>query len=49
MVVVAEVDESDIEQIKVGLSATITSEAFSGELCGKVIELGREVKKTICV
>lgn len=45
MVVVAEVDESDIKQIKVGLPATITSEAFSGELRGQVIELGREVKR----
>jgi HlyD family secretion protein len=45
MQVVAEVDQSDIERIRKGQPASITGEAFSGELRGKVDEIGLEVSR----
>ena len=47
MTVVAEVYESDIEQVEVGQQATITSEggAFSGELQGRVTYIRPQIRK----
>ena len=47
MVVIAEVYESDIEQVEVGQQATITSEggAFSGELQGTVTYIRPQIRK----
>ncbi|MDH6058996.1 biotin/lipoyl-binding protein [Chrysosporum bergii ANA360D] len=47
MTVVAEVPEDTIAQVRIGQTATITSEngAFSGELKGNVIEIGRKIGK----
>lgn len=45
MVVVAEVYQTDISKIKVGQKATVTSQAFSGELPGTVKEIGLKVSK----
>jgi HlyD family secretion protein len=47
MVVVAEVLEEDISKIRLGQKSTITSDnrAFSGELKGTVIEVGRLIGK----
>lgn len=47
MLVVAEVLEEDISKIRLGQRATITSDnnAFSGELRGTVMEVGRQVGK----
>ncbi len=47
MVVVAEVLEADISKIRLGQKATITSDnrAFSGELKGTVVEVGRLIGK----
>jgi HlyD family secretion protein len=47
MQVVAEVNESDVQKIKLGQSATITSrnKAFEGALQGKVSEIGRQIFK----
>ncbi|MBD1937995.1 biotin/lipoyl-binding protein [Microcoleus sp. FACHB-68] len=45
MFVVAEIYESDIEQVKVGQPATITSSAINGELRGTVDEIGLQIGK----
>ncbi|MBH8553636.1 ABC exporter membrane fusion protein [Nostocaceae cyanobacterium CENA357] len=43
MYVVAEVYETDISKVRLGQSATITSDAFSGKLRGKVTDIGLQV------
>lgn len=45
MQVAAEVDQGDIQKIRLGQSVLITSEAFAGELRGKVSDLGLEVSR----
>ncbi|WP_293135253.1 HlyD family efflux transporter periplasmic adaptor subunit [Microcoleus sp. bin38.metabat.b11b12b14.051] len=45
MVVVAEVYQTDISKIKLGQKATVTSQAFVGELPGTVQEIGLKVSK----
>ena len=45
MYVVAEIYETDIGKIKVGQSAKIESEAFEGELTGKVDRIGLRIAK----
>ncbi|MEP0917343.1 ABC exporter membrane fusion protein [Leptolyngbya sp. DQ-M1] len=45
MVAVAEVYQSDIANVKVGQAATITGQAFTGELQGTVSEIGLQVDK----
>lgn len=45
MIAVAEVYQSDIANVKVGQTATITGQAFSGELQGTVAEVGLQVNK----
>ena len=45
MYVVAEIYETDIGKIKVGQTATIESEAFEGEIKGKVDRLGLRIAK----
>ena len=45
MEVVAEVYQSDINEIRLGQTATIKSESFSGELQGTVQQLGVKVKQ----
>lgn len=45
MVAIAEVYQSDIARIKVGQAATITGQAFTGELKGSVSEIGLQVNK----
>lgn len=45
MYVVAEVYETDVSQVRIGQQAKITSEAFSGELQGKVTQVGLQIKK----
>jgi HlyD family secretion protein len=45
MVVVAEVYQTDISKIKLGQKATVTSQAFSGNLPGTVKEIGLKVSK----
>jgi HlyD family secretion protein len=45
MQVVAEVYQSEIQKIRQGQSARITSEAFGGELQGTVHEIGRSVSR----
>ncbi len=45
MYVVAEIYETDIGKIKVGQTATIISEAFEGEITGKVDSLGLRIAK----
>lgn len=45
MYVVAEIYETDIGKIKVGQTATIVSEAFQGEIAGKVDSLGLRIAK----
>jgi HlyD family secretion protein len=45
MVAVAEVYQSDISQVKLGQKATITSQAFSGELRGTVSQIGLQVNR----
>lgn len=45
MAVVAEVYQSDIEKVKVGQTAMITGQGFSGELQGTVSEIGLQVNK----
>ena len=45
MVVVAEVYQTDISKIKVGQKATVTSQAFSGQLPGTVKDIGLKVSK----
>ncbi|WP_013334468.1 ABC exporter membrane fusion protein [Gloeothece verrucosa] len=43
MAVTAEVYELDISRVRLGQTAKITSSAFSGELFGKVIQVGLEI------
>nr|WP_256875426.1 ABC exporter membrane fusion protein [Nostoc sp. C052] len=45
MYVVAEVYETDVNQVRIGQQARVNSEAFSGELHGKVTQVGLQVKK----
>jgi HlyD family secretion protein len=45
MYVVAEVYETDIEKVRVGQSAIITGDAFSGKLRGTVTDIGLQVSK----
>ena len=45
MYVVAEIYETDISKIKVGQTAIIISEAFEGEITGKVDRLGLRIAK----
>ncbi|MBE9050276.1 ABC exporter membrane fusion protein [Nostocales cyanobacterium LEGE 11386] len=45
MYVVAEVYETDIQNVRLGQSAIITSNAFSGELRGKVTDIGLQVNR----
>lgn len=45
MYVVAEIYETDIGKIKVGQKATIQSEAFEGEITGKVDQIGLRIAK----
>jgi HlyD family secretion protein len=45
MVAVAEVYQSDIANVKVGQTATITGQAFEGELQGAVSEIGLQVNQ----
>ncbi len=45
MYVVAEIYETDIGKIKVGQKATIESEAFEGEITGKVDRIGLRIAK----
>ena len=45
MVVVAEVDESDIQQVQIGQSAVVTSDAFTSELIGTVEQIGQTVNQ----
>lgn len=45
MIAVAEVYESDVDRLKIGQRATISSDggAFAGELPGQVLDIGRQV------
>ena len=45
MVAVAEVYQTDIAKIQLGQQATITSQAFSGELRGTVAQIGLQVNR----
>ncbi|MDP5338987.1 MAG: ABC exporter membrane fusion protein [Nodularia sp. (in: cyanobacteria)] len=45
MYVVAEVYETDIQKVRLGQSAMITSNAFTGELRGKVTDIGLQVSR----
>jgi HlyD family secretion protein len=47
MFVIAEVAEDSIGKVRIGQSATVTSDngAFSGELKGKITEIGRKIGK----
>ena len=45
MYVVAEVYETDIQKVRLGQSAVITSNAFAGELRGKVTDIGLQVNR----
>jgi HlyD family secretion protein len=45
MYAIAEVYESDINKVKLGQSATVTSSAISGELTGTVERIGLEVER----
>ncbi len=45
MYVVAEVYETDVNQVHIGQQASISSEAFSRELEGKVTQIGLQVRK----
>jgi HlyD family secretion protein len=45
MVVVAEVYQTDIGKIKLGQSATVTGQGFSGEISGKIYEVGLQVTR----
>jgi HlyD family secretion protein len=44
-IVVAEIYQTDIDRVKVGQKATITSQAFSGELTGIVDRIGLQVNR----
>jgi HlyD family secretion protein len=45
MIAVAEVYQTDIAKVKLGQSAVITSQAFSGELRGRVFQIGLQVNR----
>jgi HlyD family secretion protein len=45
MIAVAEVYQSDISKVKLGQTATITGQAFAGELSGKVSHIGLQVNR----
>lgn len=45
MVAIAEVYQTDISKIKLGQSATVTSQAFAGELRGEVSQIGLQVNR----
>jgi HlyD family secretion protein len=45
MAVIAEVYQTDISKVRVGQPATITSQAFPGEVKGTVYEVGLEVRQ----
>lgn len=45
MLAVAEVYQTDINKVRLGQQATITSQAFSGELRGKVSQIGLQVNR----
>jgi HlyD family secretion protein len=45
MIAVAEVYQSDIGKVKLGQKATITGQAFTGELQGKVSHIGLQVNR----
>ncbi|TVP59119.1 MAG: HlyD family efflux transporter periplasmic adaptor subunit [Nodularia sp. (in: Bacteria)] len=45
MYVVAEVYETDIQKVRLGQSAMVTSNAFAGELRGKVSDIGLQVNR----
>jgi HlyD family secretion protein len=45
MEVVAEVYDTDAPKVRMGQTATITSDAFSGELRGRVVRSGLQVRK----
>lgn len=45
MMAVAEVYQTDISKVKLGQEATITGQAFSGEVKGTVAEIGLQVKR----
>lgn len=45
MYATAEIYETDIEKVRIGQLATVTSEAFSGKLQGKVVDIGLQVSK----
>jgi HlyD family secretion protein len=45
MIVVAEIYQTDIDLVKLGQKATITSQSFSGELTGVVDRLGSQVNR----
>jgi HlyD family secretion protein len=45
MVAVAEVYQTDIDKVKLGQQAVITSQAFSGKLKGTVSQIGLQVNR----
>jgi len=45
MYVVAEIYETDVTQVRIGQQTSITSEAFSEKLQGKVTQIGLQVRK----
>lgn len=45
MYAAAEIYETDIGKVRIGQSATVTSEAFSGKLEGKVVNIGLQVSR----
>lgn len=47
MMAIAEVYQTDISKIRVGQTATVTSQAFSGELKGTVTQVGNQVNRQI--
>ncbi|MDY6938597.1 MAG: HlyD family efflux transporter periplasmic adaptor subunit [Cyanobacteriota bacterium] len=45
MLAIAEVYQTDIDEVRVGQPATVTSQAFSGELRGEVSQIGLQVEQ----
>lgn len=45
MIAVAEVYQTDIAKVKVGQQAIVTSQAFDGEIKGKVAQIGMQVER----
>lgn len=45
MLAIAEVYQSDIQRVKLGQTATITGQAFEGNVRGQVSEIGRQVSR----